>query len=172
MIPQDVVGQPMPANKSNVDISVKVGDCPNGIAVNPNNDLVYVANSCSNTVSVIDSTTNEVLINNITVGHWPEEIVVNPNNDSVYVANSEPTVIAVNPNNDLVYVANTEIGYTEGDIQKEIEEGSPEELRSRYYITLYLLYISHNRMPLLYLLYISHKYFISVINSTIYISHK
>ena len=49
-----LVGQPMPANKLDVVIPVRVGDSPIGIAVNPNNNLVYVTNSESDTVSVID----------------------------------------------------------------------------------------------------------------------
>jgi YVTN family beta-propeller protein len=129
MIPTDVVGSAMPANTPGVNIPIKVGEVPVAIAVNPNNDLVYVANSASEAVSVIDSTTN-VVTNDITVGENASDIAVNPNNDLVYVANvfsntvsvidsttnevvtnnitvgHSPSGIAVNPNNDLVYVAN------------------------------------------------------------------
>ena len=44
---------------------------PGGIAVNPSNNLVYVTNSESDTVSVVNSITNEVLTSNITVGDSP-----------------------------------------------------------------------------------------------------
>src|SRR5687768_7268875 len=79
MIPADVVGSPMPANTPYVDIPITVGDFPSDIAVNPNNDLVYVTNDYEY-VSVINSTTNKVVTNNITVGYSASGIAVNPNN--------------------------------------------------------------------------------------------
>ena len=42
--------------------NITVGDSPIGITVNPNNDLVYVSNSDSDTVSVIDSKANELVV--------------------------------------------------------------------------------------------------------------
>ena len=133
MIPQDVIGQSIPANKSGADILVRVGNIPSDIAVNPSNNLVYVANSGSDTVSVINSTTNEVLTNGIKVGDFPRDIAVNPSNNLVYLINyaisifsntasvinsttnevltngikvgNSPSGIAVNPSNNLVYLA-------------------------------------------------------------------
>ena len=116
---------------------IKVGDSPIGIAVNPNNNLVYVTNSYSDTVSVIDpylkynrrTESAGRVYTNVTVGDNPIGIAVNPNNNLVYVTNSysdtvsvidgktnevltndtvtvgdNPIGIAVNPNNNLVYV--------------------------------------------------------------------
>jgi YVTN family beta-propeller protein len=74
---------------------ITVGDYPESIAVNPNNDLVYVTNEESDTVSVIDGITNEVLPTNITVGDSPSGIAVNPNNNLVYVANFESDTVSV-----------------------------------------------------------------------------
>jgi hypothetical protein len=42
--------------------NIHVGDHPIGIAANPNNDMVYVANSESNTVSVIEGKTNDLVV--------------------------------------------------------------------------------------------------------------
>ena len=96
---------------------------------NPNNNLVYVTHEPSDTVSVINNTTNELVTDNITVGEAPTAIAVNPNNDLVYVSNNDydislinrptnevlpnsitvgfrPRDIAVNPNNNLVILTN------------------------------------------------------------------
>jgi YVTN family beta-propeller protein len=42
--------------------TIPVGASPTDVAVNPNNNLIYVANVDSNTVSVIDGETNEVVL--------------------------------------------------------------------------------------------------------------
>ena len=44
-----------------------VGDSPEGVAVNPVTDRVYVANSGSNGISIIDGKTNK-MVDNITGG--------------------------------------------------------------------------------------------------------
>jgi YVTN family beta-propeller protein len=47
---------------------IRMRDQPFSIAVNPNTNKVYVTNSGSNTVSVIDGTNNKVITNNVSVG--------------------------------------------------------------------------------------------------------
>ena len=89
---------------------------------------MYVANSGSSTVSVIDGTTNTVVAT-IPVGSAPQGIAFNPDNGFLYVANqgsntvsvidgttntvtatipvgSLPQSIAFNPDNGFMYVAN------------------------------------------------------------------
>jgi len=43
--------------------TIPVGSGPSDVAVNPNTDRIYVANSGSDTLSVIDGATNSVLTN-------------------------------------------------------------------------------------------------------------
>ena len=114
---------------------VQVGNDPRHIAVNPTTNKVYVANTGSNTVSVIggggDITNPPHIIKNIRVGNQPDAIAVNPTTNKVYVANTgsntvsmidgktnnvtsvikvtgkQPLGIAVNPKTNKVYVANT-----------------------------------------------------------------
>jgi YVTN family beta-propeller protein len=110
--------------------NITVGESPSGIAVDLNNDVVYVANSKDDTVSVINGS-NKV-IDTIKVGHYPNSVAVNFNNNKTYVANSNdgtvsvingsdkvidiikvgenPNSIAVNPNNNKTYVANSNDG--------------------------------------------------------------
>ena len=74
------------AQKYSVIATIPVGGAPFGVAINPTNGLVYVANGDSNTVSVIDPKTNAVVAT-IPVGVSPYGVAVNPANGLVYVAN-------------------------------------------------------------------------------------
>src|SRR5215467_1813156 len=111
---------------------IRVDSYPVGIAVNPNTDKIYVANEFSNTVSIIDESTDKIQAT-IKVGSFPYGIDVNPLNNRVYVANrgsntvsvidgstnlkmadvrvgKSPIDVAVNPSSSLVYVTNIESG--------------------------------------------------------------
>ncbi|MFZ0223739.1 MAG: hypothetical protein WAM42_18810, partial [Candidatus Nitrosopolaris sp.] len=67
--------------------NIPVGQYPSAIAVNPITNKIYVVNSNSDTVSVIDGNTNKEETE-IHVGKTPEAIAVNPNENTIYVANS------------------------------------------------------------------------------------
>jgi YVTN family beta-propeller protein len=74
---------------------VPVGEFPISVAVNPNTNMVYVANSNSSTVSVIDGTANS-LVRDVPVGEFPiNSVAVNPNTNMVYVANSNSSTVSV-----------------------------------------------------------------------------
>jgi YVTN family beta-propeller protein len=110
--------------------SIDVGYSPVGIVYNPDGDSVYVANSGSDTVSVINGVTNNVTAT-ILVGSKPTALaydsyhhllyVTNCDSNNVYVINVDtnkvvpnlaisvgrcPYSIAYNPNNHDLYVAN------------------------------------------------------------------
>ena len=102
---------------------------------NPVNNYLYVANTGSGTVSVINGTTNNV-VKNISTGAGPIGITYNEYNGNIYVTNSingtvsvidgllntvidtidvfasdnNLTGITFNSNNENVYVANTNAG--------------------------------------------------------------
>jgi len=59
---------------------------PWGIAYDPSNGYIYVANFGSDTVSVIDGATNTVIAT-IPVGYGPEGIAYDPSNGYIYVTN-------------------------------------------------------------------------------------
>lgn len=74
---------------------LRVGNLPGpGIAYNYINDKVYVSNIRSSTVSVIDSSTNN-LINDIPVGSFPDEILYNTYDGNIYVNNLNSASISV-----------------------------------------------------------------------------
>jgi len=99
-----------------------------GTAVNPVTDMLYVTNIGSNSISVIDASTNSVTTT-IAVGASPYEAAVNTVTNMVYVANNGsntvsvmgganntvtatigvgggPDNVAVDPITDLIYVSN------------------------------------------------------------------
>lgn len=109
--------------------TIQVGNAPNGISVNPSTGLIYVANSGSNTVSVIDGKTGNVT-STIPVGSHPFDIAADPVTNKIYVTNTfdhsvsvidgstnavektmslgssdEPYGIGVDSNTDMVYIA-------------------------------------------------------------------
>ena len=99
--------------------------------MNPNTNLVYVANYYNNSVSVINATNNTITAN-LPVGLGPRDISLNPETNTVYVANyyddsvsvidgeknkvetsitagemQRPFDIAVNPVTNQIYVSNS-----------------------------------------------------------------
>ena len=105
-----------------------VGSYPVGIDINPLTGMIYVANQFSNTISVIDSKTDNIE-NTILVDNFPYDLDTNPFNNRVYVTNrgsgtvsvidgstnqklsdvevgSSPVGISVNPSKNLIYVTN------------------------------------------------------------------
>ncbi|MCK4404588.1 MAG: beta-propeller fold lactonase family protein [candidate division Zixibacteria bacterium] len=108
------------------------GNDPTVPAVTPDGTRIYVTNSASNDVSVIDVETNDV-VTIIPVGQTPWGIAVSPDGSKVYVANkndntlftintvsntvidtipvgSNPWGIAINPSGTKAYVANSGSG--------------------------------------------------------------
>ena len=64
------------------------------VAVNPITNLVYVTNTRSDTVSVFDGTTNN-LLSTFEVGSTPFGIGVNPNTNMLYVGREHSDILAV-----------------------------------------------------------------------------
>ncbi len=71
---------------NNVISTVDVGDRPSALAFNPSNNNIYVANTNSNDVSVIESSTNTV-VSTVDVGDGPSALAFNPSNNNIYVTN-------------------------------------------------------------------------------------
>jgi YVTN family beta-propeller protein len=62
--------------------------------VNPTRNRIYVANAGSNTVSVIDGTTNTVVAT-VTVGTTPFGVAANPVTNRIYVTNAGSNTVSV-----------------------------------------------------------------------------
>jgi YVTN family beta-propeller protein len=74
--------------------TIIVGTQPYGIAAKPDGTLVYVANSGSNDVSVIDTSTNTV-VHTVAVGSSPKGIAITPDGTKAYVANNSGNSVSV-----------------------------------------------------------------------------
>jgi len=77
-----------------VTAGVPVGTFPAGVAVDSSANIVYVANTDSNTVSVIDGGTNNVVAT-VPVGHGPNDIAVDSSTHTAYVVNRDDSTVSV-----------------------------------------------------------------------------
>jgi YVTN family beta-propeller protein len=76
------------------DHTLRVGDDPTGLAVNPRRNEVYVVNAKSDSVSVIDAEINRVVAT-IPVHRRPYFISVDETGNRAYVANSASNTVSV-----------------------------------------------------------------------------
>lgn len=85
---------PVPAVQSgNNTLTYNVGTNPSGIALNVNTNMIYVADTNNNTLSVIDGNSKQV-VNRIAVWNGPLSVGVNTVTNTVYAATtSQMTVI-------------------------------------------------------------------------------
>ncbi len=74
--------------------TIPVGSNPFGVAYDSGDGRVYVANAVSNTVSVIDTSTNTVNAN-ITVGSNPVGVAYDPDDGMVYVTKPDSSSVSV-----------------------------------------------------------------------------
>ncbi|MDR4492404.1 MAG: hypothetical protein R2685_16165 [Candidatus Nitrosocosmicus sp.] len=95
-----VIDGKIPHNISSLDkfrkkgIGIETEKEPTNIAVNPETNKVYVVNSDSGSVSVIDGK-NDKVITNVKVGENPTGIAVNPETNKIYIANSKSDTVSV-----------------------------------------------------------------------------
>jgi len=73
---------------------VPVGTAPTGIALNITTNLIYVSNTGSNTVSVIDGATNAV-IKTLSVGNQPTTVVLYAPANLIYAYNAGDATLSV-----------------------------------------------------------------------------
>jgi len=79
-------------------VTVDVGECPEGITTSTNStlnlNLVYVSNSCSNTVTIINLPF-EMIEATVPVADSPAGIAATPNGDYIYVAHIDSNMVGV-----------------------------------------------------------------------------
>ena len=73
---------------------IAVGNGPTGIAINPTTNRVYVANSMSNSVSVIDGAT-DFLITTVTVGNAPQVVFTYVPANLIYAYNASDSTLSI-----------------------------------------------------------------------------
>jgi YVTN family beta-propeller protein len=70
------------------------GSAPVDLAVNPSTNTIYVSNSASNTISIIDGKNDEV-IKNITLSTSPNNIEFDPITNNVYISNTDNDTVSI-----------------------------------------------------------------------------
>src|SRR5437867_4390195 len=88
---------------------VPVGGAPTAIVYDPSNNMIYTADSASDTVSVIDAASDKV-ITNIPVGIEPTAIVYDSINSNIYVADTGSNNIVEISTEDNSIVATIDVG--------------------------------------------------------------
>ena len=85
-----------------------VGEGPRFIM--PFGDYIYVANTLSNTISVIDPQSNTVVENITNIGEGPSFIEPSPFRNAIYVANSDSNTVSVIDSTTYTVVKNITVG--------------------------------------------------------------
>ncbi|MEQ9086404.1 MAG: InlB B-repeat-containing protein [Pontimonas sp.] len=98
-------GAPGAAIPCVLDLELDVEDAPVAVAFVPNGTYAYVANSGSNSVSVIDVAEQKVAAK-VTVGDLPSDLAITPDGNYVFVPNKTSGTISVIATADVVAVAN------------------------------------------------------------------
>ena len=81
-------------NSNNILANIKVQRNPSAVVVNPDTDIIYVANLGSDSVSVIDKN-YQVIEGGVVVGLAPRYMAIDPVSDRIYVANSDSNTVSV-----------------------------------------------------------------------------
>jgi YVTN family beta-propeller protein len=90
----DTITKQREISKNNPQISLGLGvPSLSSLAVSPSTNKIYVSNSGSNTVSIIDSDSGNVT--NLQVGISPVAIAVSPSTNKLYVANEDSNTVSV-----------------------------------------------------------------------------
>ena len=101
---------------------INVGIMPTSLAADPNTNTIYVANLRSNSVSVINGSTDTV-VKNIMVGNSPTSVAVNSNTEKIYVANRDSNTVSVIDGVTNNVVTNITVGNSPNDIAVDPQEG-------------------------------------------------
>src|SRR2546427_5437303 len=75
--------------------TIPVGTAPTGVGINPTTNEIYVANSGSSSISVIDGATNNI-ISTIPIESQARDVSVNPVTNMIYVVEGKQEIAVIN----------------------------------------------------------------------------
>ncbi len=99
----------MTTQTSAVVATIPVGSEPHGVAFDPANGYVYIANFGSDTVSVLDGSSDKI-VESVPVGLNPVALAVDSSNGDVYVANGASAYASVIDGATNKVIANVTVG--------------------------------------------------------------
>jgi YVTN family beta-propeller protein len=74
--------------------TIRIGVVAEGVAVNPNTDMVYVANPFSNSTSVIDGKT-DMVVKIVKVGSGSTGVAIDMARNFIYVTNEKSNTVSI-----------------------------------------------------------------------------
>src|SRR5256885_1049371 len=117
--------------------TIPVGSKPWGVGVNPNTNMIYVANSdcCATnpTVSVINGTTNTV-VSTLSSTNYPKGITANQNTNKIYVAIG---MYGINANSSLSIINGSNNSFTNNNVPNSPNFVTVNQNTNRIYVTEY-----------------------------------
>ncbi len=101
--------------------TLTVGSAPSAIAIDPSTHTVFVTNQDSNSVSIIDETTQRVVAS-IPVGKRPVAVTVDTSTHLVYAADAQSNALSILDGVKHQVVATVAVGYLPGAIAVDSSE--------------------------------------------------
>lgn len=117
----------LPAAAQTVVWTIGVGTQPRYVAVNPTTNRVYVSNSGSDDVSVIDAAANTVVAT-VVVGANPQDLAVNPATNRFYVVTTGSEGVLLVDTDSNIVVATLPAGSHSAQV-------AVDETTNRFYVT-------------------------------------
>jgi len=86
--------------------TISVGDAPRFLALNTNNNSLYISNDGDDTISVLNTVTN-IVDTTISLANSPHNVLFNPDNNRIYVTNDlDDRITVIETVNDTVLSVN------------------------------------------------------------------
>ncbi len=122
--------------------TIAVGEAPRGITASSDGTKIYVANSRSNSISVIDTSVNRVSTTIDNLGYSPEELAYVAYDNTLFVTNPRSNNVSVIDLASNMVVARINVGKKPIDIVADPESVADPERRKIYVSNYYSLSIS------------------------------
>jgi len=116
--------------------TIAVGEAPRGIAASSDGTRIYVANSRSNSISVIDTSVNRVSATIDNLGYSPEELALSWDDNTLFATNPRSNNVSVIDLASNIAIARINVG------EKPIDIVADTERRKIYVSNYYSLSIS------------------------------
>ena len=102
--------------------TIAVGEAPRGIAASSDGTRIFVANSRSNSISVIDTSVNRVSTTIDNLGYSPEEIALSWDDNTLFVTNPRSNNVSVIDAASNMVVSRINVGEKPIDVVADTEE--------------------------------------------------
>src|SRR5207245_928464 len=95
--------------------TIPTGAGPRRLAISPAGDSVFVTNNGADSVSAIDTQTQQVIAT-IPVGHKPRGIAITPSGDAIYVGNVQSGTVSIIDSSTLTVIDTVPVGTKQWEV--------------------------------------------------------